>query len=386
MDRLMKRSAERVVLFLLLLATCGCASWADPQEQSTPWKFAVLSDTQGSRKADSLKPYVNEKVLRMIARDIVREQPDLVLVTGDLVNGWINNGGADYQTQFASWKEVMKPVYEAGIRVYPVRGNHEDGPERFALPPLPARLEPPAGTRDALKNAFRQAFDQAYIPRNGPPGEEGLTYSFSHKNALIIGLDHFAVHQHKVNQAWLDARIAFKTEAHLFVYGHEPAFGVGHKDNLSFFPRERDQFWNAIGKGGGRVYFCGHDHMYNRAAVADDAGNSIRQIVAGTGGGSLRTWSGRYDEESRVEREYDKSGLHGYVLVTVEGPRATIRWIAITGEQEGGIRQVLDIFSYSLSKTQAKQRRVGPRSATIALPVFHNDIKRNETRGKDQNL
>ena len=74
-----------------------------------------------------------------------------------------------------------------------------------------------------------------------------------------------------MNQAWFDARIASKTEAHLFVYGHEPAFGVNHNDNLALYPRERDLFWNALGKGGGRVYFCGHDHLYNRADLLDDA-------------------------------------------------------------------------------------------------------------------
>jgi len=351
MSWLKKCYSFRIALFFLLLVSCGCASGPKALEQILPWKFAVLSDTQGDRKDESQKPYINEKVLTMIANDIALEQPDFVLVAGDLVSGWLHNGGADYSTQFAAWKEVMKPVYGAGIKVYPVRGNHEDGPERFALSPLPANLEPPAGAQTALKEAFRQAFDQTYIPQNGPTGEEGFTYSFSHKNALIIGIDEFTVHQHKVNQAWFDARIALKTEAHLFVYGHEPAFGVYHKDNLSFYAEERDQFWNAIGKGGGRVYFCGHDHMYNRAAIADKAGNAIRQIVAGTGGGSLKTWSGQYVEAMSVKGEYHNDSLHGYVLVTVDGSRATIQWKAITGGQAGNTWQVLDTYSYDLSET-----------------------------------
>lgn len=358
----------RAAVLLLLLVFCGCASVPSTQEQFPPWKFAVVSDTQGPRKAETARPYLNEEILEKIARDIVQERPDFVLVAGDLVNGWINNGGADYRAQFAAWKEIMKPVYEAGIRVYPIRGNHEDGPERLVLPPLPARLEPPEGAQEALKEAFRQAFSQDYIPLNGPPGEEGLTYSFAHKNALIIGIDVFASHQHRVNQDWFDEQTASRPREHLFVYAHEPAFGVGHKDNLSFFPRERDEFWNAIGRAGGRVYFCGHDHMYNRAAVTDRAGNAIRQIVAGTGGGSLRTWSGQYGEEERVRGEYDRDGLHGYVLVTVNGSEATIRWKALARGRDESAWQVLDTFSYTLAAPAGRSVRADRRPSLGGLP------------------
>jgi hypothetical protein len=133
MSWLKKCHQFRVALFLLLLVFCGCAAAPKTLEQIPPWKFAVISDTQGDNKAESQRPYINEKVLTMIASDIAIEHPDFVLVSGDLVNGWLHNGGADYSTQFTAWKEVMKPVYDAGIKIYPVRGNHEDGPER-ALP------------------------------------------------------------------------------------------------------------------------------------------------------------------------------------------------------------------------------------------------------------
>jgi hypothetical protein len=356
-DRLMswlkKYYSFRVALFLLLLVFCGCASGPKVLEQIPPWKFAVISDTQGNKDTDSQKPFINEKVLTIIADDIVREHPDVVLVSGDLVNGWLHNGGTDYAAQFAAWKEIMKPVYDAGIEVYPIRGNHEDGPERLALSPLPANLEPPAGSQAALKDAFQKAFNQSCIPLNGPEGEKGLTYSFSHKNALIIGLDEYSVSQHKINQAWFEAQIAGNKEAHLFVYGHEPAFGVSHKDNLSFFPEDRDKFWNAIGKGNGRVYFCGHDHMYNRAAIADSSGNVIRQIVVGTGGGSQRKWSGQYLEDNRVKGEYSKDNVYSYALVTIDGPRATMQWKTINGEQTNNDWQALDAFSYDLSEIKS---------------------------------
>lgn len=340
----------RVALFIFFLVFCGCLSGQKTQEQTVPWKFAVVSDTQGNRKIESDRPYINEDVLTMIAADIVQEKPEFVLVAGDLVNGWLHNNDTDYPTQFAVWKEVMSPVYDAGIRVYPIRGNHEDGPERFALSPLRADLEPPEGSQEALKSAFIDAFGQD-IPRNGPEGEVGFTYSFTYKNALIIGLDEYILHQHMVNQAWLDEQLASKIEAHLFVFGHEPAYSVNHKDNLSFYQEDRDLFWDAIGGAGGRVYFCGHDHMYNRAAVSDSAGNVIRQVVMGTGGGTQREWSGEYPDETGVTCEYHMEGVYGYVLVMVDGPTATIEWKTATeGATDNGWK-VLDTFSYDLYET-----------------------------------
>jgi len=351
MNQIRKQFLLRAALLFSLLILSACSHGQIAQEQTGLWKFAVISDTQGDRKIESDKPYINEKILTMIAADIVHEQPEFVLVAGDLVSGWLHNGGTDYPEQFSVWKEVMEPVYEAGIRVYPIRGNHEDGPERFALlSPLRADLEPSEGSQERLREAFRQAFDQEYIPQNGPAGEEGLTYSFSYKNALVIGLDEYTLHQHKVNQAWFDEQIASKTEAHLFVYGHEPAFGVYHRDNLSFYSEDRDLFWDSIGRGGGRVYFCGHDHMYNRAAVADSSGNVIRQVIAGTGGGSPRTWSGEYPDETDVTCEYHLENLYGYVLVIIDGSRATIQYRAITEGETDSAWKVYDNYSYDLSE------------------------------------
>jgi hypothetical protein len=340
-----------ILLFLLLLLSRLGAPGGNGavrlQENPPSWTFAVISDTQGDNKEIAGKSCINDAVLRALAEDIVREHPDFVLVAGDLVNGWFKNGGTDYAVQYVHWKEAMRPVYAAGIRVYPIRGNHNDGPERLALPPLPANLEPPPGTPERMKIAFREAFPESYIPRNGPAGEEGLTYSFGHKNAFIIGLDQYTGGQHKVNQGWLDRQLAENKNPHVFVYGHEPAFETNHKDNLAFFSKERDLFWNSLGKAGGRVYFCGHDHFYNRALIPDSAGNEIRQIIVGTGGGTLKAWAGKY-ADPRVRGEFHDGDHSGYVLVTVEEKKATIRWKGFPKTDGPVAWSVLDSFSYAL--------------------------------------
>lgn len=338
------------LIFVLIIHRPGTGMGVHPPE--SPWKFAVISDTQDDNKEKNNKSCINDTVLRAIAEDVAREKPDFVLVAGDLVNGWFRNSGTGYATQYQNWKDAMEPVYHAGIRVYPIRGNHDSGPERLALPPLPPHLEPPPDAPILLRKAFLNAFPESYIPQNGPVEEEGLSYSFTHKNAFIVGLDQFTGGQHKINQDWLDGQLAGNGKPHVFVYGHEPAFETGHPDNLSFYPKERDLFWDSIGKAGARIYFCGHDHFYNRALIPDHSGNPIRQIIAGTGGAPLKTWSGAYKENNRVKGEFHNGDHHGYVLVTIGGPKVTVTWKALVNSGTMNAWQTIDIFTYSISGTQ----------------------------------
>ncbi len=341
-----------VLLALILafsLAGASCIRVATPPGTGvSTWKFAVVTDTQGPNRAPDGHSCVNDSVVQAIANDIVREHPDLVLISGDLVNGWFRNGGTPYPVQYQNWKKAMAPVYRSGIRVYPIRGNHDDGPERLVLPPLPAHLEPPPGSSARLKKAFQEAFAESYIPKNGPVGEEGLTYSFSYQNAFFVGLDQYSGGQHKINQAWLDRQLEGNSLAHVFIYGHEPAFELHHKDNLACFPGLRDTFWDSIGKAGARIYFCGHDHFYDRALIADSRGRPIRQMIGGSAGGKRRTWSGVYREADRITGEYHNDELYGYILVTVAGPDVTVRWKALTHPEDDHSWQVLDTFSYTV--------------------------------------
>ena len=325
----------------------GPAASGRPQTAADPWRFAVISDTQGDNKDTPGKSGLNDEVVKALAGAIAREKIDFLLVSGDLTGGWFKNGGTPYEAQYANWRKAMEPVFQAGIPVFPIRGNHDDGPERLALPPLAADLEPPPGTPERMKKAFRAAFPEAYIPTNGPSGEEKLTYSFGHKNALVIGLDQFVGGQHKVNQDWLDRQLAGRGGRHVFVFGHEPAFETNHKDSLAFFPEARDRFWDSLGAAGVRAYFCGHDHFYNRALIRDRAGREIRQIIAGTGGGSLKAWPGVYGDK-RVIGEFHDDKHRGYLLVTVDGPRATIEWKALVAEGGTAVWQAFDSFAYTL--------------------------------------
>jgi len=304
------------VFFLLaVFSLTGCAE--------VPWKFIVTGDSR-SRGGDN---GVNTAILSELAAEIVKRQVDFVLLTGDLVNGYVDQTALE--NQLNTWRSTMRGVYDAGIGVYVVRGNHDVGD--------------PAGVT-AWNNIFKGEFS---LPDNGPTGEKNLTYSVTHKNAFIVGVDQY-VKPRRVNQVWLDAQLAANTKPHIFVLGHEPAFKALHKDCLDDYPADRDAFWASIENAGGRTYFCGHDHFYDHACADDDGdrSNDIHQYIVGTAGAPPYDWSPPYDGDNS---NYTVENIHhakqyGYCLVKIDGLDVTLTWME---RISAGKYKAKEVWSYT---------------------------------------
>ena len=318
-----KRSLKLVwislVLVLLFSAACEEAMLRRGGPQAS-WQFIITGDSRSEDENNG----VNVRILGELAAEIAKQNVDFVLFPGDLVEGF--EDPETMQSQFETWLKVMKPVYDAGIGGYPIRGNHDVGE--------------PEGT-----SAWNKFF--GYLPDNGPQGEKNLTYSFTHNNALIIGVDQY-IKKNRVNQTWLDEQLAANTKPHIFVFGHEPAFQADHEDCLDDYPDARDRFWASIAKAGGRTYFCGHDHFYNHAAVDDDGNpaNDVHQYIVGTAGAPLYRWSPPYDGDNSdyTVQNIHHARKHGYVLVEIDGLNATLTWMQRTGP---GKYQPKETFSYT---------------------------------------
>ena len=265
------------------------------------WKFIIVGDSRGGDNG------VNTAVLKEIAAEIVLQEAEFVLFPGDLVNGSGNQ--AVLQSQLTTWRDTMQPVYDAGIGVYPIRGNHDAG--NLA--------------------AWRTVFSGEYaLPTNGPSGEMGLTYSVSHKNVFVLALDQY-ISRHRVNQPWVDAQLAANTNPHIFAFGHEPAFKLAHADCLDDYPAERDAFWESLKNVGCRVYACGHDHFFDHAVVDDGDGNpdnDIHQYVVGTAGAPLYGFSPPYNGNNTryTVEQLEHAKQYGYLLVEVSGSVVTRTW------------------------------------------------------------
>jgi len=284
------------------------------------WQFAVISDSQGTDNG------VNTAMLSEIASEIASQNVDFVLVSGDLVTGEVATQPL-LESQFNNWVSTLKDqdFINAGIKVYPARGNHDSVENTF-----------PEYT-DAWINVFGND-----IPDNGPTGEVDLTYSFEHNNALIIGLDEY-VTSHQVNQGWLNGQLLANTKSHIFAFGHEPAFPGYHTTySLNVNITARDNFWDSLRDNGVRTYFCGHDHFYNHASFDDDGdtSNDPHQYILGPAGGGLRTFSGTHADTTgyTVDNIY-YSSARGYLLVTVSCLDVTITWMERTGTNTFNVKE-----------------------------------------------
>jgi len=325
-----QRNTLRVVLIYFFLAIVSLAgSAAEPS-----WQFIVTGDSR------SKNDVVNTVIMGELAAEAVKKKVDFVLFSGDLVQGHVDQPTMD--SQLKKWRDTMQPVYDAGIGVYAVRGNHDvDCPQKDT----------------SWNNVFK---DKYSMPDNGPAGEKNVTYSFKHKNAFVVGVDEYVQPGHVTSQLWLDAQFAANTEPHVFVFGHIPAFKAKHENCLDNYPAERDKFWASIKKAGGQTYFCGHDHFYNHARIDDDGdpNNDIHQFIAATAGAPLYDWLGKYDGENSG---YTVKGLYhskeyGYCIVKVDGLNATVTWMERVG---AGKYIAKDVWSYTASVPSLKGEEAG---------------------------
>lgn len=273
------------------------------------WKFIAVGDTRGSSSTDP----INVTILSELAQEIVQQQAEFVIVPGDLVY-------AGSQPLFQNWKDIMAPVYQAGIQVFPVLGNHD------------------ASDILSYLNLFKND-----IPTNGPPGETYRTFAFYNKNVLIVGMDNY-VSPHRINQTWLNQVFAQNTLPHIFVFAHEPAFKANHTDCMDDYPTNRDAFWNSLINSGCKIYFCGHDHFYDRLKAG-----GIYQMIVGMGGAPFHTsysYNGSNSSWNPVNQYH--AAVYGYTLVTINNLTVTVEFYK---RQSAGNYISNDVWSYAIIPT-----------------------------------
>lgn len=324
------------LLILILVFMIGCTNLSPQENQSKsvgptvtptkatshdPWTFVVFGDSRDNTRdtLTGVSPYLSP-----LADAIAAEKPDLVMYNGDLVSGWIISNSSpvatDYQAQFRNWMNAVAPIYnyttKSGTPLYVIRGNHEDGPNQTVMPLLEAYLGSVATD----------------MPRNGPPGEEKLTYSFTWKGAKFIAIDEYLPHDGRketVNQTWVDQELTNETRPFIFVFGHTPAFLVEDDKedkgyDIAVHPASRDAFWDSLVRHQATAYFSGHAHLYVRGEK-----QGLQQVVSGNGGAMGHSFNPA-EADPALTIEYpltaaDRAGENvGYLVITVNESGKTL--------------------------------------------------------------
>lgn len=293
----------------LLLITAAASAQA--------WKFGVISDTQWSPASQGNSNSVAINIIDAVNQRFIGAGVDLVLQVGDLCD---NGSTAGLQTR-ADHNAVLTG---AGIKFYPVRGNHEGSSSAAnymatAFPNLPSTVPGDGGSTPL------------------PGVTNGLTYSFVHKNTKFMLLDQFTMGNgtsYNVGQyqPWIDSELGAADHSHAFVLGHKNLLGQNHKDNLfgssnDANPDMQNGFIGSLSSNNVRYYLSGHDHMHHRSEVTSpDGAASVQQIITASDSHKFYTPGSPYSSREQPFRQ--ELGQVGYYLFNVDGPRVTAEYWA----------------------------------------------------------
>jgi|GEM_PF-463435 len=241
------------------------------------WTFVSMPDFLN---VDTTYPQPGwEDALDYVLKAVKAENPDFLLVAGDLVMGrwWdeetIRKHAAIY---YPDWIKRMKAH---DLKFYTAIGDHELGDNPW--PPARAKLVP------LFKKAFR---DYMKMPLNGPEHMKGTAFHFLHKNSLFIAVDVFEkgkgqqgdiVAQVTGKQlAWLETTLGDHPEVdHVVVMGHTPILGPVRKRSSSGLMLEKGRqspLWQTMARHKVDLYLCGEVH-----AITATERDSVQQVAHG---------------------------------------------------------------------------------------------------------
>ena len=221
----------------------GDAIFHTPPDGGRPLRFAVYGDV---RSGHDIHVALNQA--------LADEQPDLAILTGDLVDRGSDEG--DWERFF----EIAGPLLRT-LAIFPAIGNHE------------------YASRGKGLVAFMQYFRwPLQLPDDEPPW-----YSFDIGTTHFVALDSNSYKSPR-QLSWFerDLREARRRGARaLFVYAHEgPASSGMHGDN-SICVRDYVPLMERYHVS---MFFGGHDHDFERGRIG-----SLDYVVTGGGGAELRS-------------------------------------------------------------------------------------------------
>jgi hypothetical protein len=261
-------------------------------------RFVFMADGRG----DALDDQINLNALEPINAQILAlsPRPSFVIYGGDAVYRGHSRGAYNFE----QFKNAMKPLTDAGIKLYTVMGNHElydEGTPGFSL-----------GNQKEFQKAFTDNFS------NGPAGYERLVYSFPSPGGdalFVIGDCYYltaddnnpALNQEDdgslngtfdvIQLAWLENQLTQTKATHKFVFVHAPYYkivGSQASQHTSF-----TELWNILDDNHVELFCCGHEHLYSRKNINGSIApapqwsppfqwqNNVTQLLTGTCGAPI---------------------------------------------------------------------------------------------------
>lgn len=249
------------------------------------WTFVSIPDFLNN-DVDYPDPLWDD-ALDYVLDQLKAEDPDFVLVPGDLIDGHWWDGAEDVRTNaeryYTAWQRRME---DKGLTFYAVVGDHEIGDNDWDE------------DKQQLVPVFKEEFaDRLGMPRNGPPGHEGLAWSRRHKNLTLVAVDVFeqdasgtVTQSVSGNQlSWVRDTLAAADTTHTIVTGHVPVLPTDRRrasSGLTLAGGAGAPLWTVISEGGASLYLAGE--MHDISAAQKDG---VLQIVHGSQPGAVEEFN-----------------------------------------------------------------------------------------------
>jgi hypothetical protein len=243
---------------------------------------------------------VNSVVARL------QPQPEFVCFPGDEIIGLT----ADEETlhhQWRYWFETeMAWLDREKIPLYHTTGNHT--------------------TYDGTsEKVFRQVM--AHLPRNGPPGQEGLSYTVRRENLLLLFVNTLwsgLGGEGRVETEWLEETLSDHGDAqYKLVFGHHPVHpvnGFSGAYQRDVAPEQGRELWRLLVRHDVIAYFCSHILAFDVQVH-----QGVLQILTAGAGTAHRMPEG-IEYLHSVQAALDGQGLRYQVLDTEGQIREWLSW------------------------------------------------------------
>jgi hypothetical protein len=233
-------------------------------------------------------------------------QPEFICFPGDEIRG-LTLDAEKLRQQWRYWQQKeMGWLDREVIPLYHTTGNH-------------------TAYNAVSQQVFREMLD--YHPRNGPPGQEGLSYFIRRENLILVFVntlnDQLGGEGH-VETEWLDQVLtAHNDTKHKLVFGHHPVFPINGYSG----PYQRQLgdscgrvLWDILKRHKVAAYFCSHILAFDVQVH-----HGILQILT-AGAGTSPLMPADLEFHHLVQAAIDSKGLRYQVLDTSGNIREGLEW------------------------------------------------------------
>ena len=336
---------KRIVSVLCLVAAIFSATLLPVSGYCETLRFVFLADSRGTSTSDLINTAaltaINTKILKLSPR------PSFVVFGGDQAYRGYSNGAYNFQ----AFKNAMKALTNAGIKLYTVLGNHElyvKGQDGFFL---------------SNQKEFQNEFSDN--PTNGPSGYGRLVYSFASPggDAFFAVLDAYYLTTDILNpnlhgnvddtqRTWLASQLAQTKATHKFLFIHPPYYSVTEaqsSQNTSY-----TNLWSILDNNSFDIYCCGHVHLYSRKTIDSSIApnpqlsppvqwkNNVVQLLNGTCGAPVDTSPLTVDRS--LWHVFNGAHTHYFSVVDINGSNVTVN------SYSGGTSDYNVIDSFTINK------------------------------------